>query len=41
MLKAIGYIDNGGNMYLEPHNRHLLVYPLKDNKEEISFVLPD
>ena len=28
-------------MYLEPHNRHLLVYPLKDNKEEISFVLPD
>ena len=29
-------------MYLEPHNRHLLVFPMEDkNNEEVSFVLPD
>ena len=41
MLKVIGHIDNGGNMYLEPHNRHLLVHPVEDDKEAIKFVLPD
>ena len=28
-------------MYLEPHNRHLLVFPMEDEKEEVKFVLPD
>ena len=28
-------------MYLEPHNRHLLVLPLKEEEEEPKFVLPD
>ena len=28
-------------MYLEPHNRHLLVFPMEDKKEEVKFVLPD
>ena len=28
-------------MYLEPHNRHLLVLPMEAEKEEIKFVLPD
>lgn len=28
-------------MYLEPHNRHLLVHPMEEDKEEVKFVLPD
>ncbi len=29
-------------MYLEPHNRHLLILPIEDSeKEEVKFVLPD
>ena len=28
-------------MYLEPHNRHLLVHPIEDTQEEVKFVLPD
>jgi len=28
-------------MYLEPHNRHLLVFPLKEKEEIPKFVLPD
>ena len=28
-------------MYLEPHNRHLLVLPLDDEEEKRGFVLPD
>ena len=28
-------------MYLEPKNRHLLVLPLKDEKKEELFVLPE
>ena len=28
-------------MYLEPHNRHLLVYPLDDKEEKKGFILPD
>jgi hypothetical protein len=41
MLRGICYIYTGGKMYLEPHNRHLLVLPLEDKKEEQSFILPD
>jgi len=41
MLRGIGYI-NGGKMYLEPKNRHLLVLPV-ENKEVTTqiIVLPD
>ena len=28
-------------MYLEPHNRHLLVLPIEGNKENQLFVLPE
>ena len=28
-------------MYLEPHNRHLLVLPIEDEKEKQTFVLPE
>ncbi len=28
-------------MYLEPHNRHLLVHPLDDKEEKKGFVLPE
>ena len=28
-------------MYLEPHNRHLLVFPMSEEKEEVKFILPD
>lgn len=28
-------------MYLEPHNRHLLVLPLDDKEEKKGFILPD
>jgi len=41
MLKGICYIYTGGEMYLEPHNRHLLVLPLEDKEEEKKFILPD
>ena len=42
MLKGIGYIDDGGKMYLEPKNRHVLVYPVDDKeKEEQIIILPD
>tara|TARA_Y100000034_G_scaffold128734_1_gene183896 strand:+ start:2834 stop:3142 length:309 start_codon:yes stop_codon:yes gene_type:complete len=35
-------IYNGENMYLEPKNRHLLVFPLeKDQEEKRSIILPD
>jgi len=40
MLKGIGYI-NGGKMYLEPKNRHLLVLPLKEDSEKSTIILPD
>tara|TARA_B100000424_G_scaffold232674_1_gene195582 strand:+ start:992 stop:1300 length:309 start_codon:yes stop_codon:yes gene_type:complete len=40
MLKGIGYI-NGGKMYLEPKNRHILVLPLEEEKENSIIVLPD
>lgn len=40
MLKGIGYID-GGKMYLEPKNRHLLVLPLEDKEKETLIVLPE
>ena len=42
MLKGICYIDTGGNMYLEPKNRHLLVFPIEDkSSEERMIILPD
>ena len=41
MLRGICYIDNGGIMYLEPHNRHLLVHPIDDKEEKKGFILPD
>lgn len=43
MLRGIGYIDEGGTMYLEPTNRHLLVLPIetKEEKERSLIVLPD
>ena len=28
-------------MYLEPKNRHLLIFPINEEKEEIKFVLPE
>ena len=28
-------------MYLEPHNRHLLVHPLEDKEETKGFILPE
>ena len=28
-------------MYFEPHNRHLLVLPIGEKKEEVKFVLPE
>ena len=28
-------------MYLEPHNRHLLVHPMLNAEKEVSFVLPE
>jgi len=28
-------------MYLEPHNRHLLVLPLEDKEQEKKFILPE
>jgi hypothetical protein len=40
MLKGIGYI-NGGKMYLEPKNRHILVLPIEEEKENSIVVLPD
>jgi|5_EtaG_2_1085323.scaffolds.fasta_scaffold00200_7 hypothetical protein len=40
MLKGIGYI-NGGKMYLEPKNRHLLVLPLEEKSEKSKIILPD
>jgi len=40
MLKGIGYI-NGGTMYLEPKNRHLLVLLIEDIKEKSTIILPD
>ena len=40
MLKGIGYID-GGKMYLEPKNRHLLVFPMEEEKEQSAIILPD
>jgi co-chaperonin GroES (HSP10) len=42
MLRGIGYINEGGIMYLEPTNRHLLVLPIETQEEEKSLiVLPD
>ena len=41
MLMGICLISNGGIMYLEPHNRHLLVLPHDEEKEKTKFVLPD
>jgi len=41
MLKGICHIYKGGEMYLEPHNRHLLVFPIKEKDEEMNFILPD
>ena len=40
MLKGIGHV-NGGKMYLEPKNRHLLVLPIEDKEEKSTFILPD
>lgn len=40
MLKGIGYV-NGGKMYLEPKNRHLLVLPIEDEPEKSTIILPD
>lgn len=40
MLKGICYID-GGKMYLEPKNRHILVLPLQEDSEESRIILPD
>ena len=40
MLKGIGYID-GGKMYLEPKNRHLLIFPIKKEEEKSAIILPD
>jgi hypothetical protein len=40
MLKCTGYV-NGGEMYLEPKNRHLLVLPLEEKEEQTVIVLPD
>ena len=40
MLKGIGYI-NGGKMYLEPKNRHLLVLPIVEDEKKSIVVLPD
>ncbi len=28
-------------MYLEPHNRHILVHPLDTEEEQTKFILPD
>tara|TARA_R110001592_G_scaffold324792_2_gene604506 strand:- start:387 stop:704 length:318 start_codon:yes stop_codon:yes gene_type:complete len=42
MLKGICYINEGGKMYFEPKNRHLLVLPLDTQEEEKTrIVLPD
>ena len=42
MLKGICIVDYGGKMYFEPKNRHLLVFPLEEDKKEKSLiVLPD
>ena len=42
MLKGTCYIYAGGEMYLEPHNRHLLVHPLNEEEaENRGFILPD
>lgn len=40
MLKCYGFID-GGKMYLEPKNRHILVLPLLEETPESVIVLPD
>lgn len=40
MLKGIGYI-NGGKMYLEPKNRHLLVLPIEEKNEKSTILVPD
>tara|TARA_Y100000593_G_scaffold68593_1_gene126018 strand:+ start:3885 stop:4202 length:318 start_codon:yes stop_codon:yes gene_type:complete len=39
MLKAVGYIDEGGKMYFEPKNRHLLVHPVEDKPEAESLIV--
>ena len=42
MLKGVGYIDEGGKMYFEPKNRHLLVLPIEtEEKEKSLIVLPE
>ena len=42
MLKGICYVYEGGEMYLEPKNRHLLVLPINEKEESKSLiVLPD
>ena len=41
MLRGICYIYDGGKMYLEPKNRHLLIHPVDEEKKDIKFVLPD
>ncbi len=41
MLRGVCYICDGGKMYLEPKNRHLLVLPMDDEeKEKTVIVLP-
>ena len=36
MLKGVGYIDEGGKMYFEPKNRHLLVLPIETEEKEFA-----
>jgi hypothetical protein len=40
MLKGFGRII-GGNMYLEPKNRHLLILPIEEEEKKSSIVLPE
>ena len=40
MLKCIGHVE-GGIMYLEPKNRHLLILPLEEEQKQVTIVLPD
>jgi len=34
-------IYNGGKMYLEPKNRHILVLPLEESEEDSVILLPE
>ena len=41
MLIVECFVHNGGKMHFEPKNRHLLVFPIEEEKENSLIVLPE